>query len=98
MGSCREINKAVKVRLYPTKEQELVFNENIHHARFVFNKVKELCEYHYHIIKEQGVKPRNLITRQFCNLILKQLKKANDFLYTSDSTSLQASYENYVNQ
>ena len=95
MGNFKEINKSVKVRLYPTKEQERLFNENINHARFVFNKIKESCEYHYKIIKEQGYTPY-LHTRKFCNIILSQLKKANDFLYTSDSTSLQASCDNYI--
>jgi putative transposase len=97
MDTYKEINKAVKVRLYPTKEQKLVFEENINHARFVFNKVKESCEYHYKIIKEQGIKPRNLTSNKFCNIILTQLKQSHDFLYDSDSTSLQASYQNYIN-
>lgn len=97
MGNFKEINKAVKVRLYPTKQQEFVFNQNINHARFVFNKVKESCEYHYQIIKEHGFEPRYLTTRKFTNIILTQLKQNNDFLYISDSTSLQASCDNYIN-
>ena len=96
MENFKEINKAVQVRLYPSNEQMLVFEENINHARFVFNKVKESCEYHYNIIKQQGYKPRNLINNKFCNKILTQLKQSNDFLYNSDSTSLQAAYQNYI--
>lgn len=91
-----EVNKAMKIKLYPTQEQEILFNQNINHVRFVFNKIKEGVEYHYDRIKEQGFKPRNLTTRRFCNMLLTQLKSSNDFLYNSDSTSLQASYENYI--
>ena len=80
MGIYKEISKAVKVQIYPTKKQEIVFEQNINHARFVFNKVKESCEYHYKIIKEQGINP-NLINNKFCNIILTQLKQSNDFLY-----------------
>lgn len=86
----------MKVQLYPTNEQKLLFDENIRHARFVFNKIKESCEYHYKIIKEQNVEPKNLINRVFCNMQLSELKKSNKFLYNSDSTSLQSSYENYI--
>ena len=86
----REISKAVKVQIYPNNEQKSLFLENMDHVRFIFNKVKESCEYHYKIIKEQGYKPRNLTSRKFCNSILTNLKKSNDFLYNSDSTSLQA--------
>ena len=96
MEKYKEINMAVKVRIYPSKEQKIVFDENINHARFIFNKVKETCEYHYKIIKQQGYQPRNLITNKFCNTILTQLKQSNDFLYNSDSTSLQAAYQNYI--
>ena len=92
----QEINKAVKVQIYPNNEQKLLFNKNINHVRYIFNKVKQSCEYHYNIIQEQGIKPRNLVNRKFCNMILSQLKKSNNFLYDSDSTSLQAAYENYI--
>jgi len=96
MESCKEINKAVKVRIYPNPEQVNKFHENISHARYVFNKVKEQCNYHYKIIKEHGEIPRNLTNRSFCNMLLTNLKKTNNFLSSSDSTSLQASYENYI--
>ena len=66
MGIYKEISKAVKVQIYPTKKQKIVFEQNINHVRFVFNKVKESCEYHYKIIKEQGINP-NLINNKFCN-------------------------------
>ena len=92
----KEVNKAVKVQLYPTNEQKILFTKNINHARFVFNKTKESCEYHYKIIKKHNIQPQNLINRKFCNIQLSQLKKSNKFLYDSDSTSLQGSYENYI--
>jgi hypothetical protein len=79
MELCREVDKAVKVRIYPSYEQRLMFQENISHARFVFNKVKETCEYTYRIIKEHGSKPRNLINRKFTNQILTNLKHSTPF-------------------
>jgi putative transposase len=93
---CKEVDKAVKVRIYPNVGQKIIFHENISHVRYVYNKVKETCEYTYGIIKEHGEKPRNLINRSFVNQILTDLKHAKDFLYDSDSTSLQASGENYI--
>ena len=96
MEGYKEINKGIKVRIYPNPEQVNKFHENISHSRYVFNKVKEQCEYHYKIIKEHGESPRNLTNRSFCNMILTNLKKTNNFLCSSDSTSLQASYENYI--
>ena len=92
----KEVKKAVKVQLYPTNEQKILFNRNISHARFVFNKIKESCEYHYKIIQEQNAQPQNLINPKFCNIQLSQLKKSHSFLYDSESTSLQGSYENYI--
>ena len=70
----KEVNKAVKVQLYPTNEEKKLFNKNINHARFVFNKIKQSCEYHYKIIKEQNAQPKNIVTTKFCNMQLSSLK------------------------
>jgi len=92
----KEVKKAVKVQLYPTNEQKILFTKNINHARFVFNKIKESSEHTYKIIKEHNIQPKNIINSRFCNIQLSQLKKSYKFLYESESTSLQASYENYI--
>jgi putative transposase len=48
------------------------------------------------MIKQFGEKPRNILNRSFTNQILKDLKQNNSFLYNSESSSLQASAENYI--
>jgi len=78
------VQKGIRVRLYPTEEQEVLINKIIGCCRFVSNHTLEVCKNSYeqtgHFI------PKN---KRITNLV--PLKEENEFLKEVDSTALQQS-------
>ena len=72
--------KGIKIRIYPNQEQEKQIIQNIGNARFVYNQT---------LAKLQDAYKNNQKIK--LNDILKTLKKENDWLKLSESTSLQQS-------
>lgn len=84
------MEKSYKFRIYPTKEQEKMFQKNFGCVRFVYN--------HYLEMRINKYKNDN-ITMQYnqCSADLTQLKKSLNWLQDVDSTSLQTSLRNLDN-
>lgn len=78
------IKKSVKVRLYPTKEQEILIDKTIGCCRFVYNHTLEVCNKSYK--QTQHFPSKN---ERIKNLV--PLKESNDFLKEVDSKALQQS-------
>ena len=93
---CKWVNKGLVVRLYPDEDMICKINQNIGNARFTWNHL--LAEYQktYILFKQHGY------TRLKCNMttfnaMLTMLKKEHDFLYLSESSSLQQVFRNLIN-
>ena len=78
------IQKGVRVRLYPTKEQEVLINKTLGSCRFVHNQTLADCKQSYE--QTQHFPSKN---ERITNLV--SLKETNEFLKEVDSTALQQS-------
>ena len=74
--------KGIKLKCYPTKQQEKLFNQYIGNNRFVWNSFLYLNKLHYENTKTF------LFNYDMCNL-LPSFKSINDFLNISIAQSLQ---------
>ena len=90
------VNKSYKYRIYPSKEQEEVFQFNMGCSRFVFNHIKVLYEIYRKQATIYGLKPI-YANRKLFNNILNDLKKYYSFLKEANSTALQKAYDNLIN-
>ena len=78
------IQKSIRVRLYPTEEQEVLFNKTFGCVRFVHNQTLSDCKQSYE--QTQHFPSKN---ERIKNLV--PLKEENEFLKDVDSTALQQS-------
>lgn len=81
------VQKSVRVRLYPTEEQEVLINRTIGCCRFVHNQTLVGCKISYEQTKK--FTPKN---ERIKNLV--SIKETNEFLKEVDSTALQQSVRN----
>lgn len=79
-----KVQKGVRVRLYPTEEQEVLINKTIGCCRFVSNQTLADCKQSYE--QTQHFPSKN---KRITNLV--PLKEENEFLKEVDSTALQQS-------
>ena len=89
------VNKGLKVRLYPDGDLASALNQNIGNARFTWNHLLDEYQKTYMLFKQHGY------TRLKCNMttfntMLNMLKKENDFLKLSESSSLQQVYRDLI--
>ena len=94
VGEC--VNKGLVVRLYPGEDMVCELNQNMGNARFTWNHLLDEYQKTYNLFKHQGY------TRLKCNMttfntMLNMLKKEYDFLYLSESSSLQQVYRDLIN-
>jgi len=78
------VQKGIRVRLYPTEEQEVLINKTIGCCRFVYNQTLENCKQLYEQTQHfpsQSERIKNLVP----------LKETHEFLKGVDSTALQQS-------
>ena len=78
------VQKGVRVRLYPTEEQEVLINKTLGCCRFVHNQTLSDCKQSYE--QTQHFPSKN---KRITNLV--SLKEENEFLKEVDSTALQQS-------
>ena len=78
------VQKGIRVRLYPTEEQEVLINKTIGCVRFVHNQTLADCKQSYE--QTQHFPPKN---ERVINLV--RLKETYTFLKEVDSTALQQS-------
>ena len=78
------VTKGIRVRLYPTEEQEILINKTIGCCRFAHNQTLENCNQSYEQTKHFPSKKERIT-----NLI--QLKEKHEFLKEVDSAALQQS-------
>ena len=78
------VQKGIRVRLYPTDEQEVLFNKTFGCVRFVHNQTLSDCKQSYE--QTQHFPSKN---ERITNLV--PLKEENEFLKEVDSTALQQS-------
>ena len=78
------VQKGVRVRLYPTEEQEVLFNKTFGCVRFVHNQTLSDCKQSYE--QTQHFPSKN---ERITNLV--PLKETNEFLKEVDSKALQQS-------
>ena len=78
------VQKGIRVRLYPTEEQEVLINKTIGCCRFVHNQMLADCKQSYE--QAQHFPSKN---KRITNLV--QLKEVHEFLKEVDSTALQQS-------
>ena len=79
-----KIQKGIRVRLYPTEEQEVLFNKTFGCVRFVHNQTLSDCKQSYE--QTQHFPSKN---ERIKNLV--PMKEKNEFLKEVDSTALQQS-------
>ncbi|TSI02740.1 IS200/IS605 family element transposase accessory protein TnpB [Lysinibacillus sp. BW-2-10] len=84
------VNKAYKLRIYPTKEQVILINKTFGCSRFVFNHFLARWNEAY---RETG----KGLSYQSCSADLTQLKKELVWLKEVDSISLQSALKNLSN-
>ena len=82
------VQKSIRVRLYPTEEQEVLIDKTIGCCRFVHNQILENCKQSYE--QTQHFPSKN---ERIKNLV--PLKETNDFLKEVDSTALQQSVRDF---
>lgn len=75
------IQKGIRVRLYPTEEQEVLIDKTLGCCRFVHNQTLENCKQSYE--QTQHFPSKN---ERITNLV--PLKDENGFLKEVDSTAL----------
>lgn len=78
------IYRGIRVRLYPTEEQEVLINKTVGCCRFVYNTILESCNQSYE--QTQHFPSKN---ERITNLV--PLKEENEFLKEVDSRALQQS-------
>lgn len=78
------VQKGIRVRLYPTEEQNVLINKTIGCCRFVYNNTLADCKQSYE--QTQHLPSKN---ERITNLV--PLKEANEFLKEVDSKALQQS-------
>lgn len=78
------IQKGIRVRLYPTEEQEVLINKTIGCCRFVYNQTLEDCKQSYEQTQHFPSKNERITT-------MVPLKETYTFLKEVDSTALQQS-------
>lgn len=78
------IQKGIRVRLYPTDEQEILINKTFGCCRFVYNQTLTDCKQSYE--QTQHFHSKN---ERITNIV--PLKEENEFLKEVDSTALQQS-------
>ena len=93
---CKCVNKGLEVRLYPDGNLVCELNQNIGNARFTWNHLLDEYQKTYSLFRQHGY------TRLKCNMttfntMLNMLKKQYDFLYLSESSSLQQVYRDLIN-
>jgi putative transposase len=76
------MNKSFKVRIYPTKEQQVLLEKTFGASRFVYNHFLKLKQYLYQEFKIQ-------ITYNHTSKMLTELKRQKPWLKEVDSVSLQ---------
>lgn len=82
------IRKGIRVRLYPTEEQEVLINKTIGCCRFVYNQTLENCKQSYEQtqhLPSQSERIKNLVP----------LKEVYEFLKEADSKALQQSVRDF---
>lgn len=82
------IQKGIRVRLYPTEEQETLINKTIGCCRFVHNQTLADCKQSYE--HTQHFPSKN---ERIKNLV--PLKEIHDFLKEVDSAALQQSVRDF---
>lgn len=90
------VNKGLEVRLYPDKDMEGILNLNIGNARFCWNKLLEEYQKTYLLFIQHGYTVLKCNMTTF-NTMLNMLKKEFDFLFLSESSSLQQVYRDLIN-
>ena len=90
------INYGLMVRLYPDEDMKIKFNQNIGNSRFTWNKLLENYQNTYKLFKSHGYTKLKSNMTTF-NAMLGMLKKEHDFLYLSESSSLQQVYRDLIN-
>ena len=85
------VNQGLKVRLYPDEDMVVKINQNIGNSRFTWNKLLEYYKETYKLFKFHGYSKLKCNMTTF-NAMLNMLKKEHDFLYLSESSSLQQVY------
>lgn len=92
----RMVNKGLEVRLYPMGDMIGELNQNIGNARFTWNRLLSEYQKIYALFKQHGYSHLNCNMTTF-NTMLNMLKKEYDFLYLSESSSLQQVYRDLIN-
>ncbi|WP_409200964.1 RNA-guided endonuclease InsQ/TnpB family protein [Methanobrevibacter sp. DSM 116169] len=94
----KDVNRGVKVRVYPDDNQEDLFKQNIGCVRLVYNHILSEMIYDYKIAKQYHTGPVNLNNRKYCNMKLTNLKRNVNygFLYDVESSSLQSAFNNLI--
>ena len=90
------VNLGLKVRLYPDEDMMVRINQNIGNSRFAWNKLLEEYQNTYKMFKFHGYSKLKCNMTTF-NAMLKMLKKEHDFLYLSESSSLQQVFRDLIN-
>ena len=89
------VNQGLKVRLYPDEDMMIKINQNIGNSRFTWNKLLEGYKETYKLFKFHGYSKLKCNMTTF-NAMLNMLKKEHDFLYLSESSSLQQVYRDLI--
>ena len=89
------VNQGLKVRLYPDEDMMIKINQNIGNSRFTWNKLLEYYKETYKLFKLHGYSKLKCNMTTF-NAMLNMLKKEHDFLYLSESSSLQQVYRDLI--
>ena len=89
------VNQGLKVRLYPDEDMMIKINQNIGNSRFTWNKLLEYYKETYKLFKLHGYSKLKCNMTTF-NAMLNMLKKEHDFLYLSESSSLQQVYRDII--
>lgn len=90
------VNKGLEVRLYPDEDMVGELNLNIGNARFAWNHLLDEYQKTYMLFKQHGYNRLKCNWTTF-NTMLNMLKKAYEFLYLSESSSLQQVYRDLIN-
>ena len=89
------VNLGLRVRLYPEEDMITKINQNIGNSRFTWNKLLESYQKTYKLFQLYGYSKLKCNMSTF-NTMLNMLKKEYDFLYLSESSSLQQVYRDLL--
>ena len=92
----RIVNKGLEVRLYPGGDMVHDLDQNIGNARFTWNHLLDEYQKTYALFKQHGYNSLKCNMSTF-NTMLNMLKEEYDFLYLSESSSLQQVYRDLLN-